>query len=67
MILFAMDRHQYVLVDKALSAYISTLENALKVWGTPENSAQLKREQNTLRDIKALQDLLLDLKARERI
>lgn len=65
MILFAMDRRQYVLVIKAIDAYIHSLEAMYKKWPPPKNPYQLMREQNTLMDVKALQDLLADLKARD--
>ena len=65
MLLYAMTRQQYILTYKAISGYLHTLEEMYRKYGTPKNPYELMREQNVLADIKALQDLLLDLKARE--
>lgn len=65
MLLFAMEWHQYQLCCKALSAYIHELEEMYRKLPAPKNPYHVKREQNLLKDIKALQDLLLELKSRE--
>lgn len=67
MMLFAMDWHQYQLCCKALNSYIHDLESMYKRMPPPKNPYHVKREQNVLNDIKVLQDLLLQLKAREGI
>lgn len=67
MLLYAMTRRQYVLAYKVISAYLYSLEEMYKKYGPPKNPYELMREQNVLADIKALQDLLLDLKSRERL
>ena len=41
--------------------------NIYNQYGTPKNPYELMREQNMLADIKALQDLLIDLKSREHL
>lgn len=67
MLIFAMNRQQYVLVRKAIMSYIHNMEHMHEDWGPPKNPYHVMREQNLLKDIKSLQDLLIDLETREKM